>query len=222
MTARDPQAEREHAEWTGWYDGERDTDEADASCEAFTAGMQAQRDLTAATGDGTLRTRITRLAKAWSAVHLLTEQGQQLRDLGQILHDELAYASDKPKPAPGTAPLDAAVLHAEVRKLSGALETIASGAQGSLDTAIPLDREWVVGRALSALGWAELPGTAPAFAAARPLDADFMAEIIAERDRLRELLDEIGVMAANAPEDGDSFGVLEEIAMRIAAFGTGG
>jgi hypothetical protein len=36
-------------------------------------------------------------------------------------------------------------------------------------------------------------------------------------DHLREVLDEIGVMAANAPEDGDSFGVLEEIAMRIAA-----
>jgi hypothetical protein len=36
---------------------------------------------------------------------------------------------------------------------------------------------------------------------------------------LRELLDEIGVMAANAPEDGDSFGLLEEIAMRIAAVG---
>lgn len=37
-----------------------------------------------------------------------------------------------------------------------------------------------------------------------------------EIERLRELLDEIGVMAANAPEDGDSFGLLEEIAMRIA------
>lgn len=36
---------------------------------------------------------------------------------------------------------------------------------------------------------------------------------------LRELLDEIGVMAANAPEDGDSFGLLEEIAMRVAAAG---
>lgn len=41
----------------------------------------------------------------------------------------------------------------------------------------------------------------------------------AERDRYRELLDEIGVMAANAPEDGDSFGLLEEIAMRIAGAG---
>jgi hypothetical protein len=41
----------------------------------------------------------------------------------------------------------------------------------------------------------------------------------AERElaALRELLNEIGVMAANAPEDGDSFGVLEQIAMRIAA-----
>ena len=38
-----------------------------------------------------------------------------------------------------------------------------------------------------------------------------------EIERLRELLDEIGVMAANAPEDGDSFGLLEEIAMRIAS-----
>jgi hypothetical protein len=42
-------------------------------------------------------------------------------------------------------------------------------------------------------------------------------EVIAERDELRELLDGIGVTAANAPEDGDSFGLLEEIAMRIAA-----
>lgn len=42
-------------------------------------------------------------------------------------------------------------------------------------------------------------------------------KVAAERDRLRELLDEIGVMAANAPEDGDSFGLLETIAMRIAA-----
>jgi hypothetical protein len=38
---------------------------------------------------------------------------------------------------------------------------------------------------------------------------------------LRDLLDEIGVMAANAPEYGNSFGVLEEIAMRIAAAGGG-
>ena len=44
-------------------------------------------------------------------------------------------------------------------------------------------------------------------------DYDHAAEIL----RLRELLDEIGTLAANAPEDGDSFGLLEEIAMRIAA-----
>ena len=44
-----------------------------------------------------------------------------------------------------------------------------------------------------------------------------ITEVEAERDKYRELLDEIGVMAANAPEDGDSFGLLEQIAMRIAA-----
>ena len=41
----------------------------------------------------------------------------------------------------------------------------------------------------------------------------------ARLDKALELLDEIGVMAANAPEDGDSFGLLETIAMRIAAAG---
>lgn len=43
------------------------------------------------------------------------------------------------------------------------------------------------------------------------------SKLAMERDKLRELLDEIGVMAANAPVDGDSFGLLEEIAMRIAS-----
>lgn len=41
----------------------------------------------------------------------------------------------------------------------------------------------------------------------------------AERDQLRRLLDEIGVMAANAPEDGDSFAVCEQIAMMAAGAG---
>ena len=43
-------------------------------------------------------------------------------------------------------------------------------------------------------------------------DYDHAAEIM----RLRELLDEIGTLAANAPED-DAFAVCEDIAMRIAA-----
>jgi hypothetical protein len=38
-----------------------------------------------------------------------------------------------------------------------------------------------------------------------------------EADRYRGLLDEIGTIAANAPEDGDSFAVLERIAMMVAA-----
>lgn len=42
-------------------------------------------------------------------------------------------------------------------QLRSALEAIASAAQGSLDTAIPLDREWVVNQALEALGWAQMP-----------------------------------------------------------------
>jgi hypothetical protein len=48
---------------------------------------------------------------------------------------------------------------------------------------------------------------------------DVPDDLAAERDELRKLLDEIGVIAANAPEDGDSFGLLEQIAMRIAAAG---
>jgi hypothetical protein len=44
----------------------------------------------------------------------------------------------------------------------------------------------------------------------------------AELARLREVLEEVGVMAANAPEDGDCFAVCEEIAMRIAAHGVPG
>lgn len=54
---------------------------------------EAARDL--ATGDGTLRSRITRLAEAWEANSKLPEEGQLLRDLGQVLRDELSYASDR-------------------------------------------------------------------------------------------------------------------------------
>jgi hypothetical protein len=62
----------------------------------------------------------------------------------------------------------------------------------------------------------------------RRVDWARVSEAVADRERerddaraelaaIRELLDEVGVMAANAPEDGDLFGVLEEIAMRIGA-----
>ena len=50
------------------------------------------------------------------------------------------------------------------------------------------------------------------------LDAS-TAGMAAERGNLRGLLDDIGVLAANAPEDGDSFSVLEEIVMRVASAG---
>lgn len=71
------------------------------------------------------------------------------------------------------------------------------------------------------------PPPAPAPAAAMAEHAELedayaaahgrVAELEGELDALRGLLDEIGVMAANAPEDGDSFGLLEQIAWRIAA-----
>lgn len=71
------------------------------------------------------------------------------------------------------------------------------------------------------------PQPAPAPAAAMAEHAELedayaaahgrVAELEGELAALRGLLDEIGVMAANAPEDGDSFGLLEQIAMRIAA-----
>jgi hypothetical protein len=73
--------------------------------------------------------------------------------------------------------------------LRTALESIASGAQGSIDTGIPLDREWVVRRALSALGWAQMPepdehrGPHPA-----PGHALVMRGTIALRDAEIELL----------------------------------
>ena len=60
-------------------------------------------------------------------------------------------------------------------------------------------------------------GTAPGLT---PVEAARVA--VAEEwqpmvDALRGLLDEIGVLAANAPEDGDCFDLLQDIAMRIAA-----
>lgn len=46
-----------------------------------------------------------------------------------------------------------------------------------------------------------------------------LADVTQQRDDLRELLDQVGVLAANAPEDDGSFAVCEQIAMRIAAAG---
>lgn len=101
---RDLRAELVHREFTGWIDAQSwplvsgpEVYTIDQMAEAFTAGMDAQRDLTAATGYGTLAERITRLAEAWGGVLEVTERGQLLRDLGQVLRDELGYASDKPQ-----------------------------------------------------------------------------------------------------------------------------
>lgn len=47
--------------------------------------------------------------------------------------------------------------------------------------------------------------------------SDTADQFRAQAARYRDLLDEIGTLAANAPEDGDSFAVLEQIAMMVAA-----
>lgn len=80
------------------------------------------------------------------------------------------------------------------------------------------DRDDLEAAAWAAVGIA-LPGVDAALGAAERLRLE-RDQARGQLAALRELLDEIGVMAANAPEDGDSFGLLEELAMRIAAFGT--
>jgi hypothetical protein len=124
MTPRDHQAEQDHAEWLGWaeangYGNEHERDFGhDDMRDAFQAGMQGARDLAAAGtgGDGTLRTRITRLAETWESHPELTEEGQLLRELGEILRDELHHASDREaQPAAESPGLRAALVDAMLR-----------------------------------------------------------------------------------------------------------
>lgn len=110
--ARDLRTEEAKSEFDGWFAAQGNDPGDDYAeygsgdmAESFAAGMQAERDLTAVTGDGTLRTRITHLAATWEGNGKLTEEGALLRDLGQILRDELAHASDRgPLPAPEPTP----------------------------------------------------------------------------------------------------------------------
>jgi len=99
---RDLRAEQDHAEWLGWAEAngygneyERDFGHDDMR-DAFTAGMEAVRMLAGVNDPayGTLRARITRLAETWEGHAELTEEGQILRDLGQVLRDELGRAGD--------------------------------------------------------------------------------------------------------------------------------
>jgi hypothetical protein len=98
--ARDLQAERDSAEFAGWAEAQGYGDDELYSFaemeETFMAGMQAARDLAAVTGYGTLAERVTRLAETWENHPQLTEEGQLLRELGEILRDELHHASDRP------------------------------------------------------------------------------------------------------------------------------
>jgi hypothetical protein len=103
---RDLRAEQVRREFAGWFEAQgypspEDRYDGEEMAEAFGGGMQAERDLTATVGDGTLRTRITRLADTWEHNPELTEEGHLLRELAEILRDELHHASDAPQEPPG-------------------------------------------------------------------------------------------------------------------------
>jgi hypothetical protein len=106
--ARDLQAEQDHAEFAAWMEAQGYRLDATYMqgdmADAFAAGMQAERDLASGVNDpayGTLRARITRLAETWEHHPELTEQGQVMRELGQVLRDELHHASDAAQEADG-------------------------------------------------------------------------------------------------------------------------
>ncbi len=76
---------------------------------------------------------------------------------------------------------------------------------------------------MPATPWEKLPpwlrGKWEAIAQAAIDASAYVSQLEHDTAASAQLLDEIGVLAANAPEDGDSFAVLEEITMRIAAHG---
>ena len=140
-----------------------------------------------------------------------------MSDLRRWREQAAALAAQPPQPAPGVHSW--AEMSGTERKLEIALTALdeihvanPSGTHAHDTAHAAMDR------------MSELPERKPApeLAAAR-FDAEQAREalsaVMAEHRQLRELVDEIGVMAANAPEDGDSFAVCEEIAMRIAAHG---
>jgi hypothetical protein len=80
---RDPEAEQDHAEFTGWFEAQgynsREHFDEDFMAEAFTAGMQAQRDL----DDATLAAEVRA-----GHVHIETDEPQPAPELqaGEIVY----------------------------------------------------------------------------------------------------------------------------------------
>lgn len=119
--------------------------------------------------------------------------------------------------APAPAGEAVAALLADRNQLRETLRRIALGSGG--DPSVAADKALTASRDYREQ-WEALEQPQAALDLARAETAAIMAaaaNTARELAEARELLGEIGVLAANAPEDGDSFGLLEEIAMRIAA-----
>lgn len=134
QAARDLQAERAHAEFLGWYEAQTWPGEAEHGwgdmSDAFKAGMQAQRDLTAETGNGIMtettpgqapavpREPLEALVRAWSAKADETDRDPYAAAAYRIAKGNLVDvigAAQEPQPVPGAPALREAVI-AEVRE----------------------------------------------------------------------------------------------------------
>lgn len=88
--------------------------------------------------------------------------------------------------------------HPQVQTAPGpereALEDIARGAQGSIDTSLPFDRDWVVSRAMEGLGW--LPEGSPKALPTGLAEARRLSIAIAALREISEARDEDGAARA--------------------------
>ena len=171
-------------------------------------------------------------AAVWEAWYAADKSGRTVeQDFSESKYDGMrraflagtetrTLAAQQPQPAPGPCP-GCESLRRQCSEIAGEVGILAGALTEIRDNDHPYG-SYARDKARAALD--VLHGLAPQPApelAAYEADiaslADQRNRVSETADHLRELLDEIGVMSANAPEDGDSFGVLEEITMRIAA-----
>lgn len=143
--------------------------------------------------------------------HAADADAMAAKHAGEGLSEVISMAVlDRPQPAPGP--------------LRTAWEPLAAGERTpAFEMGLAFERARAMGEPLGACWEAAYQAArehwtrqaAPELAAL----AQESIRLAAANRMLRELLGEVGVMAANAPEDGDSFAVCEEIAMRVAAAG---
>jgi hypothetical protein len=184
------------------------------------AGQEPQPDLPVTTP------AVTR--PAWGDVIVLAVgedfpagRAQELQDTLAALNQGVAVVTVRGvealrawEPAP-ELPLTA--LLADRHLLREALRRIALGNAG--DPSVAADAALMASREYREQ-WEVLecePQPAPELADALGDWPAILADVAQQRDDLRELLDEVGTLAANADEDGDLFGLLQDIAMKVAA-----